>query len=173
MSDRFAHALRLDRIRDGERIDLVADDAERAAVAKRLRLQQIDRFDAHAALTREGAAVRARGRLLATVEQSCVITGEPLHARLDEPFDIVFAPAPDDASPDEELELSPEDCDMVFYDGGAIDLGSAIADTLALALDPYPRSARADAELKDAGVMTEAEASPFAVLAKLKIRDES
>ena len=39
---------------------------------------------------------------------------------------------------------------------------------LALSLDPYPRSAGADAALKEAGVMSEAEASPFAVLAKLK-----
>jgi len=39
---------------------------------------------------------------------------------------------------------------------------------LALSLDPYPRSAGADAALKEAGVMNEAEASPFAVLAKLK-----
>ena len=29
MNDRFAHRLRLDQIRDGERLDLVADDAER------------------------------------------------------------------------------------------------------------------------------------------------
>ena len=56
----------------------------------------------------------------------------------------------------------------MFHDGAEIDLGTAIADTLALSLDPYPRSAAADAALKEAGVLTEAEASPFAVLAKLK-----
>ena len=173
MSDRFAHAVRLDRIRDGERLDLVADEAERAAVAKRLRLGRIDRFDAHAALTRDGHLVRVRGRLVAAVEQSCVITGEPVPAHLDEPFDIVFMPAPDDSKPDEEVELAPEDCDVVFYEGGAIDLGGAIADTLALALGPYPRSAGAEVALKEAGVMTEAEASPFAVLAKLRTRDDS
>ena len=173
MTDRFAHALRLDQIRDGERITLVADDAERMSVAKRLRLGRIDRFDAHAALTRDGAVVRAQGRLVAAVEQSCVITSEPVPARLDEPFDIVFTPAPDDSKPDEEIELGPEDCDMVFYDGGAIDLGGAIADTLALALDPYPRSRDADAALKEAGVITEEQASPFAVLARLKAKDET
>ena len=50
---------------------------------------------------------------------------------------------------------------------------SAIADTLALTLDPYPRSAGAEAALKEAGVLTESEASPFAVLAKLKKADEA
>jgi hypothetical protein len=52
-----------------------------------------------------------------------------------------------------------------------IDLGTAIADTLALSLDPYPRSAGAETALKAAGVMTEEEASPFAVLAQLKRGD--
>jgi uncharacterized metal-binding protein YceD (DUF177 family) len=173
MSDRFAHALRLDQIRDGERTDLVADEAERAAVAKRLRLGGIDRFDAHAVLSRDGPIVRAQGRLVASVEQSCVITGDPVRARLDEPFDILFTPEPDVAKPDEEIELGPKDCDMVFYEGGAIDLGGAIADTLALALDPYPRSAGADSALKDVGIMTEEQASPFAVLAKLRNKDET
>ena len=40
----FAHRLTLDRIRGGERIDLVADAEERAAVAKRLGLLALDRF---------------------------------------------------------------------------------------------------------------------------------
>jgi uncharacterized metal-binding protein YceD (DUF177 family) len=173
MTDRFAHALRLDQIRDGERIDLAADEAERAAVAKRLRLGRIDRFDAHAALSRDGPRIRAQGRLVAAVEQSCVITGDPVPARLDEPFDILFMPEPDVVRPDEEIELSPEDCDVVFHDGATIDLGGAIADTLALALDPYPRSAGADEALREAGVISEAEASPFAVLARLKGKDES
>jgi uncharacterized metal-binding protein YceD (DUF177 family) len=56
----------------------------------------------------------------------------------------------------------------VFYDGASIDLGSAIADTLALSLDPYPRCAEADAALKEAGVTSEEQASPFAALAALK-----
>jgi hypothetical protein len=39
---------------------------------------------------------------------------------------------------------------------------------LSLALDPYPRGPRADEALKSAGVLSEAEAGPFAALAKLK-----
>jgi uncharacterized metal-binding protein YceD (DUF177 family) len=173
MSDRFAHALRLDQVGDGERLDLVADEVERAAVAKRLRLGAVDRLDAHAVLSRAGPIVRAEGRLVASVEQSCVITGDPVRAHLDEPFAIVFTPEPETATPDEEIELGADDCDVVFYDGGTIDLGGAIADSLALALDPYPRSAGADAALKEAGVMTEEQASPFAVLARLKDKNET
>jgi hypothetical protein len=63
--------------------------------------------------------------------------------------------------------------DIVFHDGAAIDIGEAIAQTLALALDPYPRAPDAEAALKEAGVKSEAEAGPFAALAALKARPKS
>lgn len=172
MSDRFAHQLRLDQIRDGERLDLVADDAERSAIAKRVGLVSLDRLEAHVTLARTGEIVRADGRLVAAVAQSCVVTGEPVAEHVDEPFAILFMPEPRTGGPDEEVELGEADCDTVFYDGGIINLGSAIGDTLALSVNPYPRSAGADAALKEAGVLTEEQASPFAALAALKGKSE-
>ena len=171
MTDDFAHRLPLNQIRDGERIDLNADEDERKAVADRLALRGLDRLNAHATLERKGEIVRAVGRLKASVRQSCVVTDEPVDAHVDEAFDIHFIPEPRIDSPDEEVELVASDCDVVFHDGAAIDLGSAIADTLALSLDPYPRSAGAMTALKEAGVLSEAEAGPFAALAKLKRSD--
>lgn len=167
MSD-FAHRLVLDQIRDGDRLDIVADDEERAAVADRLALLSLDRFEAHAILSRDGQKVRARGRLKASLGQSCVATGEAVPAHIDEPFDLSFLPEPTVRSGEDEVELGEGDLDTIFHDGSAIDLGGAIADTLALSLDPYPRSAGADAALKEAGVLTEEDASPFAALAALK-----
>ena len=167
MTDRFAHHLRLDRIGDGERLDLTADEEERNAIAWRLGLGALSCLEAHAALTRDGEIVRARGRLAAALEQSCVVTNAPVPAHIDEPFELVFMPEPEAAGED-EIELGGGDLDVVFHDGSEIDLGTAIADTLALSLNPYPRSSGAEAALKEAGVLTEAEASPFAVLAKLK-----
>jgi uncharacterized metal-binding protein YceD (DUF177 family) len=172
MTDDFAHRLPLNQIRDGERIDIIADDAERKLIADRLVLRGLDRLEAHTTLERKGEIVRARGRLKASLCQSCVVTNEPVDAHADEAFDIYFLPEPKTDSPDEEVELVESDCDVVFHDGAAIDLGGAIADTLALALDPYPRSTSAEAALKEAGVLSEAEAGPFAALAKLK-RSES
>jgi uncharacterized metal-binding protein YceD (DUF177 family) len=171
MSDEFAHRLPLNQIRDGERIDLSASESERMKVAERLGLRSLDRLEAHATLERKGEIVRARGRLKAGLGQSCVVTGDPVEAHADEPFDIYFLPEPASGQTDEEVELIESDCDVVFHDGSAIDLGSAIADTLALSLDPYPRSAGAEAVLKEAGVLSEAEAGPFAALAKLKRSD--
>lgn len=171
MTDRFAHHLRLDQIRDGERLDLVADEAERSAIARRLGLGALSCLEAHAVLSRSGEVIRARGRLAAALEQSCVVTAEPVPAHVDEPFDLVFMPEPPAGRHDEEIELGGGDLDVIFHDGAEIDLGGAIADTLALCLDPYPRSAGADAALKEAGVMTEEQASPFAVLARLRKGD--
>ena len=167
MSD-FAHRLSLDQIRDGDRLDIVADDEERRAVADRLGLLNLDRFEAHAVLSRDGQKLRANGRLKAALDQSCVATGDPVPARIDEPFDLHFVPEPKGQGAEDEVELGEDDLDTIFHDGSAIDLGGAIADTLALSLDPYPRSAGAEAALKEAGVLTEDEASPVAALAALK-----
>ncbi len=173
MSDRFAHQLRLDQVRDGDRLDLVADEAERNAIARRLDLVSLDRLEAHVSLSRTAGAVRAEGRLIAALDQSCVVSGDPVTAHVDEPFAVLFMPEPPAGGPDEEIELGAEDCDVVFTDGAMIDLGGAIADTLALGLDPYPRSASAEVAIKEAGVLNEAEASPFAILAKLTKSDET
>lgn len=163
----FAHRLPLDAIRDGERIDLVADEAERDTIGRRLGLASLERLEANATLQRDGARIRARGRIRAALEQCCVATGEPVPEHVDEPFDVIFLPEPQPGSADEEVELAGEDCDVVFYDGSTIDLGTAVADTLALAMTPYPRSPGAEAALKQAGVLSEEQASPFAALADL------
>lgn len=167
MSD-FGHRLTLDRIRGGDRIDLAADAEERSAIAERLGLVALERLDAHAVLERDGDKVRASGRLKAALEQRCVATGEPLPVRVDEAFELHFIPAPLTAGGDEEFELGADELDTMFHDGQAIDLGTAVADSLALALDPYPRSRDAEAALRQAGVISEEEAGPFAALAALK-----
>jgi len=166
MSTDFAHRLPLSQIRDGERIDLVADEAECCAIAKRLGLPSIDRLKAHAVLERKGEEVRATGRIKSALAQSCVASGEPVPARIDEPFELVFLPEP--KGREEEVELGAQELDIVFHDGAGIELGTAIADTLALVLDPYPRGPNADSALTAAGVLSEEQAGPFAALAKLK-----
>ena len=61
MTDTFAHRLPLNQIRDGERLDLTADEAERRSVAERLGLQSLDRLEAHVALERKGEQLVAIG----------------------------------------------------------------------------------------------------------------
>jgi uncharacterized metal-binding protein YceD (DUF177 family) len=166
----FAHRLSLDQIRDGDRLDLTASTEDCAAIANRLGLLSLDRLEAHAVLSRDGQKVRVTGRLKAALEQACVATGESMPAHVDEPFELIFLPEPKSGDPSEEIELGGADLDTMFHDGSAIDLGTAIADSLALAVDSYPRSPSADAALKEAGVLSEEEAGPFAALAALKAK---
>ena len=167
MSEQFRLALPLAAIRGGDRIDLAADEAECAAICKRLGLVSLDVFKAHAVVEQDGPAVVAKGRLLASLAQACVASGEPVAERVDEPFELRFMPDPG-ARPDEEIELAAHDLDTIFHDGAAIPLGTALVDTLALAIDPYPRGPNATAAMKEAGVLSEEEAGPFAALAALK-----
>lgn len=168
MSDDFAHHLRLDRIGERTQVELAADEAERESISRRLGLGQLERFEGHAMLSRNGSRIRAEGRVMASLTQSCAVTGEPVASVIDEPFVVDFLPEPSTTRPDEEIELHSADCETVFYDGASIDLGAALTDTLALAIDPYPRSAGALAALKEAGVISEEEAGPFAALAALR-----
>ena len=168
MSGAFTHPLRLDQIGQGMRVDINPSADECADIARRLMIESLDRLEAHAVLTRDGERVHVEGRVLASLRQACVVTGEPVAASVDEPFALDILPEPKEARPDEEIELRPDDCDIMFHDGFAIDLGAAVVDSLALALDPYPRSAGAEAALKEAGVISEEEAGPFAALAALR-----
>jgi uncharacterized metal-binding protein YceD (DUF177 family) len=169
----FSRPIRIDTLGAGPRgVAIEASGDERAALAGRFGLAAIARLAAEAELSRSGDAVLARGRLDAAVVQSCVATGEPVPAAVAEDFRIEFRPHPDAAGPDEEVELGEADLDVVFYDGGAVDLGEAVAESLSLALDPFPRSPAAQAALRDAGVKSEEEAKaetrPFAALKGLK-----
>ena len=167
MSERFSLALPIASIRDGDRIDLAADEKECAAIAERLNLPSVGTLKAHCVLERDGETVKAAGRLKASLEQSCVASGEPIATSVDEPFELNFRPEPD-GRPDEEIELQADDLDTIFHDGSVVPLGEALVDTLALVLDPYPRGPNATAALHEAGVLSEEEAGPFAALAALK-----
>jgi len=152
------------------RLSIEADGEERAALAKRFGLVAVGRLTAEAALSRKDDVVRAGGTVVGEVTQSCVASGEPVEARIETPFELVFRPQPDVAAAEEEIELSEQELDTIFYEGGAVDIGEAVAETLFLNLDPYPRAPGAEDALIAAGVKSEAEAGPFAALAGLRDR---
>ena len=164
----FSRPVRIDTLGAAPRaLSIGANEEERAALARRFGLVGIERLSAEAALTRSGEDVRAVGTLSAAVTQSCVATDRPVPEAVEERFEILFRPQPETAA-EEEIELSESELDVVFYDGASIDLGEAVAETMSLALDPYPRSPEAETALKQAGVKSEEEAAPASPLAGLK-----
>lgn len=167
----FERILRLDTLGSAEReMTLEANADERTALARRFGLAAIDQLVAKVAFHRTGETVELRGELEAQVIQHCVASGAPVPARISEPFRLRFVPEAMLESDAEEIELSADDCDVIGYAGGQIDLGEAVAETLALALDPFPRSPDADAALREAGVMSEEDAGPFSALKGLRDR---
>lgn len=167
MSVEFARPQRVDTIGDDARtVEIDADAQERAALAKRFELIGIERLTGKFTIRRDAAGIVAEGRVAATVTQACSITGDPLPATVDEPVALRFV-AEEDAGQD-EVELGDSDIDVIPYDGGAIDLGEVAAETMALALDPFPRGPNAETALKEAGVLSEEQAGPFGALAALK-----
>ena len=165
----FSRPVRIDTLGEAPLgLSIEAGEAERAALAKRFGFASISRLAADIALTRRGGAVTARGTVRAEIAQSCIATGEPVDEAVEESFAIEFRPLPAASAPDDELELGASELDVVFYAGASVDVGEAAAETLSLAVEPYPRSAGAEEALRSAGVRTEEEAvgdsSPFAAL---------
>ena len=162
----FSRPVRVDTLGAApRRIGVEADEGERVALARRFGLVAIGRLAADLALSRTGGEVAMEGRLAAGVIQACVATGAPLPAEIEARFNIVFRPQPEAA--EEEIELGEAEMDVVFYDSATIDVGEAVAETLALNLDPYPRAPGAAEALKAAGVKSEEQAGPFGALAGL------
>jgi uncharacterized metal-binding protein YceD (DUF177 family) len=120
-----------------------------------------------------GGRYQLVGRLRAQLTQTCVVTLEPLDATLEEDFAAVFWPEEDLPAPTSgELALDDEPEREAIL-AGKVDVGRIVFESLAAALDPFPR--KPDAVLdwqppvaKD-GAASKPE-SPFAVLANLKVK---
>lgn len=167
MRAEFSRIVNIVQIGEGERVvEIAAAPEERAALARRFDLLAVARLEARFAVRRAAAGISARGRVTAEVVQACSITGEPVPAAVDEEADLLFTP--DTQAGGDELELSADALDVISYQGDRIDLGEAAADTMALALDPFPRSPGAADALKAAGVLSEEEAKPLGKLASLR-----
>ena len=154
----FSRSFALNTIGTTPRTVSISGDAnECAALAARFDLVAIDRLEAQATLVSEGDSILCTGALRANVVQGCVATQAQVAAAINTNFTIRFVAHLTEAAPADEIEIDVDDCDMIEHDGQAIDLGEAVAQTLLLSLDPFPRAKNAAATLKAAGVIAEDE----------------
>ncbi|WP_448660200.1 YceD family protein [Sphingomonas sp. CJ99] len=154
----FSRPWRLDQMGGtAQAVSIEADATEREKLARRFDLVAVHALTAEMTVRRDGDRVLAAGRVRATVDQRCIATGDPVPATVDEPVELQFVPQPD--AMEDEVEIDESAADTLFYAAGSVDLGEAAAETMALALDPYPRSPAADAALREAGVQREDEVS--------------
>jgi uncharacterized metal-binding protein YceD (DUF177 family) len=140
-----------------------ASAEECAALARRFGLVAVQSLAARITLKADGPTVRATGQLKADVVQSCAVSGEDLPVKIAEPIALHFVPPADSPESEEEIELEAEDLDEIEMEGTRFDLGEAVAQSLALAIDPYLEGPGAE-EIRKAGLLGQGESSPFAAL---------
>jgi uncharacterized metal-binding protein YceD (DUF177 family) len=168
MTPEFSRPLRADDVGKARERTVTATEEERAALAERFALLALNRLAATLAVARQGAGLRVTGTVTAAGAQACTLSGEPVPFDIAAPVDLRYAAAPAGGG---EIELSEDDLDTEPWDGDAIDLGEIAAETMALALDPWPRAAGVTVP----GVISEEEAAlqanPFRVLKGGKAED--
>jgi hypothetical protein len=153
----FSRELEIARVPVGGRaFAIAATEAERAAIADRFDLVAVAelRASGRVAWLPGGEVLTVEGRLDAEVTQRCVLTLEPVRARLSAPLRRSFVSGAADAA---EVVLDPEADEPEPVRGGRLDLGEIVAEELALNLDPYPRASTAEAARAPVGAAAEAD----------------
>jgi len=167
----FSRPIDVSRLGRGEGdYEIAASSEERDALAQRFGLLALDRLEARIEIKRvPGGFYRLSARLVAQLTQACVISLEPVAARIDEEFALLYGPI--DAGTEVVLDGAAETIEAL--EGDIIDLGEAVAQQLSLALDPFPHAPGAELSATAQGDRQDAHDSPFAVLAKLRDRGDS
>jgi hypothetical protein len=154
--------------------DIEADRRARDAMAELAGLREILSASASLDVTPKGGGrFHLAGYVRARIGQTCVVTLDPIENDIDEPIDLIFAPA----------EQIPELSDLVVDEAaesvaeipdppepivnGIIDLGRLATDALFLGIDPYPR--KPDAAFEPPVVAVDPEDHPFAALKALQM----
>ena len=171
----FSSPLLVDRIPDqGTSGRIVVQEDERQAMAKIMDVQAVHglAFDFEVKPIGKGR-YRVKGRLEASVTQTCVVTLEPLDRQVVEDVDLEFWPETELASLSEtdlEKTFDPDRDDPEAIRDGVIDLGVVAYETLATGLDPYPRKPDAAFEWNGDEMSGEEapDPGPFDVLRTLK-----
>jgi uncharacterized metal-binding protein YceD (DUF177 family) len=166
----FSHIIDLRQITD-EPVVLEPDETERRRLAGRFGITAIDTMKAILRLSVDGSKVEAKGKLTAQIVQACAISGEDFPVSISETIALRFVPPAKAHAPDEEIEIGADELDEIEYEGTSFDLGEAVAQSLALAIDPFaegPDADKARAEHKLGGVVA---SGPFAGLSALKTKD--
>ena len=140
-------------------LHLEASEAEREALATRFDLVRVDTLTADVTLEATSDTINLTGTLAANIVQSCAVSGDDLEQAIAEEIAIRFVP--DREVEEEELELEEGDLDEIAYEGHQIDVGEAVAQSLALAIDPYATGPDADTVRREVDLAEPAPEGPL------------
>lgn len=155
-------------------LDLRATEGECASLARRFSVPAIAGLSASGALEGQaGGRVRLHVSIRAEVTQTCVVTLEPVVNRIEEEVDILFEPSRGDRRAI-DVGFDPA-ADREPLSGDSLDIGEIVAEELALALDPYPRTPGVGLETgpgaPPAGTGEDSPSGPFEALAALRRKE--
>lgn len=165
--------------REPQRFLLSADSSEREAARVRLDLVRLDQFSADLSVRKTREAVIIEGEIQADLAQRCVVTLEPVPAVIKEHFTLELVSAEEAARRDsEEVFSDPDAPDYDTLDADRLVLGEIAVQSLAIALDPYPRHPSADVQVNtlpgvEFNAPPLAPENPFNALKGLKSDDDA
>jgi uncharacterized metal-binding protein YceD (DUF177 family) len=170
----LARTLRIDEVKDGEERLIEVDSAEREAIASLLDLIALDRLSFAFQVHRRGqGCLTLEGALSASMTQTCVVSLDPVASTLEAPVEIEFWPLHLIADRAETADEAASNSSLAWPEpivDHKIDLGPVIYETLATALDPYPKREGVSFQWSEGSAETNAEPaqSPFEALRSLK-----
>ncbi len=153
----------------GLRVEKNATVKERENIARALDLVACSSLHASYTINPTGDGhFRLAGTLQARVEQTCVVTLEPLTNHVAEAYGVDFWPEGQLPSPSGGLIDVHEEPDMEPIVAGRIEAGRIIFECLAGAIDLFPRKPGATFELPPNPGRSSDAKGPFAALAKIR-----
>jgi uncharacterized metal-binding protein YceD (DUF177 family) len=145
------------------RPQIEATEEECECLARRFDLVTLDRLTAVVTLHRQtDGLIRLEAVFEAEFAQVCVVTLDPVPAKIAHPFALLYGPAADAQA---EIELDADEPVFEPLTGDAIDIGEAVAQELSLSLPDFPRLPDAAVEPIEAD---EPDGGAFAELMKLR-----
>jgi hypothetical protein len=146
-----------------------AEPPECAALARRFGLPALHSLEAELQVSRwRGEGLKIKGRFATDLDQTCVVSLDTFRSRLSDEFETYFLPAGTSSGGDSALIANG---DAEPFANGIVDMGEAVAEAVALALDPYPRkpgATFADVMEDDGSSGVGREGNPFAGLERLR-----
>ena len=168
--------VRLDSMPPGGRdIAVTATNEDLAAIAVQIGVTSVDSLSARLHADKFRGGFRVTGAVQAQVTQPSVVSLEPVVQKIDEPVDRIFLPAgekPFAGPAGAEVFVDLEGDDLPdHFEGNEADLTDLVIETVALAVDLYPRR---DGESLGAvaGDPDDVDENPFAVLAALRPKQD-
>lgn len=152
----------------GVQRDRTANDTEKAALAALLDLVALQTLHAVYRIRPAGnGRYVLKGTLDASVEQTCVVSLKPMTSKIKQEVEGAFWPADQiTGAPGGALDMEDEP-DPEPIENGRLPVARLIFETLAAAIDPFPRAPDATLDWTPEPDDAKPE-SPFAALAKLK-----